>query len=701
MTEPRPEFDWMSALEVSRAEERIFRVRSILFAGIALLTGGAAVVGAVPASSLPPVLAVLAVGGLASWLTISHARKHRVSPIHAYVNNTIDITAITGVAAGSILSESHHAALLSPIHLAYFLVIIGSATRFHVASTLYAAALATAEYAAVAVWIHNHPGWASSQHALDVFVHPGSLAVRGAMLLAAGGIATYLIQRVKAAVMASHAAQKLHARVVNEISDGLLVFDEAARIVEANAAASDLIGVPRSVLLDLEAATVLPDPLWSVLHERWPRILAEGVAAAEGIQIPRDGLPSRFVDIDARSVSLHDETIVRVVLRDVTAEQSLWEKDSHYKRLTAVRNLATAMSHEFNNILSSIEASAFVLSEAIPADSPEREEVKIIRTAAGRATTLVREIADLTDTRRPHSGPVDVSRVVDKALVAGKPAEAGPVMVSAEIEQDILNVVGDEGQLVRALAKIIGAAYGAMLDGGKLTITAQNHRLSARTRDLPAGDYVQVEVADTGIGMPADMIERAFEPFPHGESRRWTGFALAGARAVVSRHGGTIDLTSSLGHGTTFRILLPATRRSTAEHPASKRPDAVASRKARLLVVDDDAGSRRSLARVLATRGYEIHLAEDGRTALDMCESEKGAFDLVLLDMVMPGLTGRDVLAALRSRFPSIKVLVVTGDADEAIAEEALQLGASGVTHKPFDVLRLFDQVRSLTASPP
>jgi len=696
MSDPRPEFDWMSALDLTRAEDRLFRLRSTLLAGFALVCGVAFVFQAIPLSSLLVLLSCLAVAAVASWMTLFFSRRRRFRPSCAFIYNTIDVTAITGIMVASMFTESPHTAALGPAHVAYFLVIIGSATRFHAASTIYASVLASAQYAAVAAWVRGHPGTAAHSVAHDL-VHPGSIAIRVAVILAAGGVTVLFIRRVRDAILVSQASQKLHARVVNEISDGLLVCDTAGRIVEANAAASELLGVARSVLLNLDAATVLPDPLWSTLHARWAEVLTDGVATAEGIPIPRDGGPSRFVDVDARCVRVQDERIVRIVLRDVTAEQSLWEKDSHFKRLAAMRKLATSISHEFNNILSTIESSAFVLSESIASDSPQQEEVKTIRGAADRATALVREIADLTDTRRPGGTPIQVLHLVDKSLALGKRGGNDGVSVRVDVPSGVLNVVGDEAQIVRALGKVIGAAYGAMLDGGKLAITARNLRVTTRTKDLAAGEYVAIEVSDTGIGMPADAAERAFDPFHSVEAARWTGFGLAGARAVVARHGGTLDLRSAIGRGTTYTITLPATRESSASTVAGDGQEPSAGRGARLLVVDDDPGSRRSLARVLATRGYEIYLAEDGKAALDLCEREKGRFDLVLLDMVMPGLSGRDVLAALRARFPSIKVLVVTGDSDEAVADEAIQLGAAGVTHKPFDVLHLFEMVRTLT----
>ena len=699
MEPTRPQLDWMSALDVMQSEARISRVRAFIFSGFAVACGLAYLFGAIPGISVTAFLACISVGILASLAAIRHADRRRSRPLHWYAGNTIDISLITGIIAVGVITGARDAGALGPAHLAYFAFVILAATRFHVASTLYAAVLAALQYAAVCAWIANaHPNDLAAS-APDNLLTPAAVAIRVLLILLTGGLAALFVRRVHDAGRAMQETQKLHARVVNEISDGLIVCRENGRIVDANTAASELLGVPRSVLVDLDAASVLPDPLWSILQNRWPMVLADGAASAESVRITRERGLARFVDVDARRLRMQEGTLVRIVLRDVTAEQSLWEKDSHYARLASLRKLASTLSHDFNNVLSSIEASAFIIDEALPVDAPEHEEVAIIRSSTARAASLVREIADLTDTRRPDLTPVDVADLIDLALHQAKPAAEVPVIVSVTVSPDVQNIFGDAPQLVRAIAKVIASGYAAMLDGGNLTLTAGNLTVKARQPELSAGDYVALEITDTGIGMPADMIEHVFDPLATGDGRRWTGFALASAHAIVARHGGSIGIKSTIGKGTTCTLTLPATRRELISDVVPQTSPDGASKRARLLVVDDDPGSRRSLARVLSTRGYDVRLAEDGRKALDICDVEEGSFDLVLLDMVMPGLSGKDVLAALRSRFPSMKVLVVTGDANESLRNEVMELGAAAVTYKPFDVLQLFDQVRSLTSS--
>ena len=247
------------------------------------------------------------------------------------------------------------------------------------------------------------------------------------------------------------------------------------------------------------------------------------------------------------------------------------------------------------------------------------------------------------------------------------------------------------------LGNLVGCAYAAMLDGGSLSVTAENVTLTEAQSDLEAGDYVAIRFKDTGIGIPADMVERAFDPFFANDGRRWTGFALANVRAVVSRHGGTVDLVSNLGRGTEYTVRLPATDQPMIRGATPLPPRVTKQSKVRLLVVDDEPANRNSLARLLSTRGYEVVLAEDGRHAIEICEQHKGQFDLVLLDLVMPGLNGKDVVVALRARYPDIKVLLVTGFADQQLLEEAMELGAASSATKPFDVPELLGQIQELT----
>lgn|GEM_PF-520843 len=687
MEPSRHEPGWMSLLDESRTEERVSHLRSATVALISFAVLWAYAHGQLLGTPAILVVVVLTVGLGASLVTLSIARNRTPLPRLAYINNFIDVSVVTTVLVASFHGSSSTLNLAG--QLSYLLVVAISGLRFQLASSLFASGLAAFQTACAAVYLY-------SMTYRPPFTHVADLVLVAIVLAFAGGLVAALVLGARRSADTFDEVERIHRRVLNQVSDGLLVCNSVGRIVDVNAAASELLGIPRGVLVDLDVFRALPGPLARELEKRWQETLVEGFLLVENLRFNRNRDDVCVLDVAAYRVRYRGDDVVQIVLRDTTAERRLRDQSLQNDRLRSLQSLAGGIAHEFNNMFASIEASSYVLAEAIPKSAPETMEVEIIRSAAARAAGLVRELRDLTDVQRPHAVPLDVTDLLDRAVATGK-GDCASVKVVVEIEPGVKRLLGDEGQLVRAFANLVGCAYGAMLDGGTLRIRAQNVAVDESSDDLAVGQYVAVAIEDTGIGLPADMVARAFDPFFASDGRRWTGFALANVRAVVTRHGGTVTLKSSLGRGTTYSVHLPATDRLVPrEHPRVS-PRASSEDRIRLLVVDDEAANRNSLARLLSTRGYEVVLAEDGRHAIEACEQCKGRFDLVLLDLVMPGLNGKDVVVALRARYPDIRVLLVTGFADEQLLDEALELGAASCATKPFDVPQLLTQIQQLT----
>jgi PAS domain S-box-containing protein len=678
----------MSLLDESRTEERVSHLRSAIVIVVALAALWAFVRGQLDGTPALSTFVFLSVGLAAPLVTLSISRTRIPPPRLVFLNNGIDISVMSGVLVASLYAND--STLSMAAQLGYLLMVAVSGLRFHLASSLFASGFAALQVIAVAI------------HLLLMSTPPSFTQVSGLVLLAvvlalAGGLVVALVLGARRSVASFDEVERIHRRVLNQVSDGLLVCNSVGRIVDVNAAASEVLGLPRGVLVDLEAFTALPGPLAKELERRWQETLAEGFVLVENLRFERRE-ETCSLDVAAYRVRYRGNDVVQIVLRDTTAEQRLLDQSLQNDRLESLRSLAGGIAHEFNNMFASIEASSYVLAEAIPETAPETVEVEIIRSAAARAAGLVRELRDLTDMRKPQAVPLDVPSLIERALATGQ--GDGSVEVVAQIAPNVKRLLGDDGQIVRALANLIGCAHGSMLDGGTLTIRAENVLVEESREELVAGEYVSIRIEDTGIGLPADMVARAFDPFFANDGGRWTGFALANVRAVVSRHGGTVELVSNLGRGTVYTLRLPATDRPAVRGSTPLAPRAMGSKKARLLVVDDEAANRNSLARLLSTRGYEVVLAEDGRHAIEACEQCKGQFDLVLLDLVMPGLNGKDVVVALRARYPDIRVLLVTGFADQQLLEEALEVGASSCATKPFDVPQLLGQIQELTEGP-
>jgi PAS domain S-box-containing protein len=632
------------------------------------------------------VFGFLVVGLAASLVALSLARNRSPLPRFAYINGAIDVTVVTAVLVASFHGSS--TTMMLAAALSYLLFSAVSALRFQLPSSLFTVALAAFEIAGAAIYLHT-------MMYQPPFVRVMDLILLIIVLVVTGGVVTLSVVGARKSTNASDELERIHRRVLNQVSDGLLVCNSAGRIVDSNAAASDVLGIPRGVLVGLEAYTALPGPLARELEKCWQQALVEGFVLIENLRLGRGQEDTSVLDVAVYRVRYEGDDVIQILLRDATAEQRLLEQTQRSDRLYSLQSLAGGVAHEFNNMFASIEASSYVLAESIPKDAPESMEVEIIRSATARATGLVRELRDLIDTQSPHAVPLDVAALIDRAVTLGKGESNVEVLV--HIDSGIKRVLGDEGQLERAFANLVGCSYASMLDGGTLRIHASSDSLSL-PKGLAPGQYVAITIEDTGIGIPADMVPRAFEPMFSSDGGRWTGLALANARAVITRHGGVISLESSVGKGTSYFVFLPATDRPAVKALRPVTAPSSHKDKIRLLVVDDEAANRNSLARLLSTRGYEVVLAEDGRRAIEACEQCDGRFDLVLLDLVMPGLNGKDVVVALRARYPSIRVLLVTGFADEQLVEEAMKLGAASFASKPFDVPQLLSQIQQLTS---
>ncbi len=696
--EPR-DFAWMIHLDVRRTEERICLIRAgaiLVFALGAIVSNACSVM---PAQTLMLTLVCLTSGLVASLGLWHLIRVRQPTPTYWYATTTIDVTLVSVVLLTSLVTGSCHVALIGPSHAAYLMILVGSAIRFHVPSMLYTAGLTALELTIVSIIARIVYRPMAPNPVMDTLLSPAAIFFRPVFLLLTALLLLVLVRRAHKFVASLQDFEKVHMRMVNQVSDGFIVCSSDARIMEVNTAACELLDLSRNLLVELNATSALPGCLSTALEERWNEVLTEGFTAAQDLSIPTANHETRILDMVAQKLLYRKEHIVHIVLRDVTSQRNLAAQDAQINRLRALRAFAEETAHEFNNILASVEASSFILSEAIAESAPYYPEVKTIRNGTARATSLVRALVDLSDIRHVTAEPVILGRLLDKALATSHPANS-PVQIIQDIAPDVKCILGDEGQIVRALSHLIDFAHGAMLDGGTLRITAKNHKIAGHQDSLPPGDYVEIGLSDTGIGMPRDVAAKAFDFVASKPGRHGLGFALPNAHSIIARHGGSIQLHSSVGQGTVFTVRFPATEPTSdkASTGESTRPPA-SNRRPRLLVVDDEPANRTSLARLLSMRGYEVLLAEDGPCAVRLCESQSAPFDLVLLDLLMPGMNGKDVLVALRQRFPKIKVLMVTGYADQSLIEEALASGATGVTYKPFNVPDLLEKVKKLTAS--
>jgi signal transduction histidine kinase/DNA-binding response OmpR family regulator len=360
------------------------------------------------------------------------------------------------------------------------------------------------------------------------------------------------------------------------------------------------------------------------------------------------------------------------------------------ERLRALGEMAAGVAHDFNNLLSVILGRAELMLRRVREPSMIRD-LEAVRRAAQDGADTVRRIQEFTRTRRTRSFErVDLADVAREVIELTRPrweveAQSRGVRYEFTVEGLAPPVAGRPEELREVLTNLITNAVDAMPDGGRCTV-----RLDARP------DWAAISVKDTGVGMPEEMRRRVFEPFFTSKGPRGTGLGLAVSWGIVTRHGGTIEVDSAPGEGSTFVVRLPI--------PVSL-PDSVTgmtvappSRTARVLIIEDEPEVQAVLADMLREAGYVVVVAKDGPNGLERCELEP--MDIVLSDISMPGLSGWDVATRLRTRFPEIPIGFVTGWGDQLDPERLTRTGVSFVIAKPFQTLDVLRHVAQALNAP-
>jgi signal transduction histidine kinase/ActR/RegA family two-component response regulator len=385
----------------------------------------------------------------------------------------------------------------------------------------------------------------------------------------------------------------------------------------------------------------------------------------------------------------------------VTEHHHLEEQIRQAVKVEAVGRLAGGIAHDFNNILTAILGTTQLLQRELGPEAPHYADVEEIRRAAERAADLTRQL--LAYSRRQVLAPrvLDLNAVVrglDHMLrrLIGEDVELINVLA-----QQLAPVRADPGQVEQVIVNLAINARDAMPRGGKLTIETANIDLDAAfARAHPGaipGSYVQLRVDDTGAGMDAETRAHLFEPFFTTKSvGKGTGLGLATVYGIVKQSGGYISVDSEPGRGTVFAIFLPRTT-GTPEPPAGPQsPGQPARGTETILFVEDEETVRTLSVRALRRLGYQVLAAPGGTDALLVAKGHKGLIHMVLTDVVMPGLGGRELVRQLAVMRPEMKVLYISGYSDEAITQHGVLDPGTAFLQKPFTPDRLASKVREV-----
>ncbi|GAA1026383.1 PAS domain-containing hybrid sensor histidine kinase/response regulator [Virgisporangium ochraceum] len=524
--------------------------------------------------------------------------------------------------------------------------------------------------------------------------------------------------------------------------DAIVGVDRAGLIVMANAQAvrlfgyrrDDLIGRPIEILVPEAARQGHPQHRDAYFGDPRPRPMGAHLQLAarrrDGTEFP--------VEISLSALGTGPDTIVSAAIRDITERLELQAERERLKaqaererlqtrlhqaeRLESLGQLAGGVAHDFNNLLAvMLNYTAFVAEEVAELrdgsgdDRPSQtaherwtrllNDIGQIRRAGERATELTHQL--LAFGRREVVRPIvlDLNTVLSDVEQLLHRTLGEHIWLHSMLAVDLWPVLADPGQIEQVIVNLAVNARDAMPDGGTLQIQTRNRTLTtgeASLHDLPPGRYVEMQVADTGVGMSPDVIERACEPFfttkPKGEG---TGLGLATIYGIVSQAGGAMRIASVPGAGTQITTLFPVTdaQPTRAEAPCPERRDRRGGET--VLVVEDEEALREVTRRILDRNGYHVLTAADGAEAVKVADAYPADIDLLLTDVVMPKMLGKEVAAQLRSSRPDVRVLFMSGYAQPVLACQGTLDPGVVLIGKPFTEPDLLDRIRAVLDDTP
>ncbi|MGH7515328.1 MAG: ATP-binding protein [Gemmatimonadales bacterium] len=470
-------------------------------------------------------------------------------------------------------------------------------------------------------------------------------------------------------------------------------------------------------LLGVEESRLLGTPVEAMLHpDDVGRELAERERLLRGETRTLD-LETRWVRPAGRPLWMYvNASIVEdaggrpryllMYLRDITERKSLEDQLRLAQKMEAVGQLAGGIAHDFNNLLTAILGSTELLLASTDAEDQRRDDVQEIGRAAHRASALVRQLLAFSRKQVMQPRLVNVNAIVREMGGMLRRLVGERIVLRLDLDPALGDVTADPGQLEQVIANLGVNARDAMPEGGTLLIaTANVSRMGmpgATDEGIPGGPLVVLIVKDSGTGMDEHVLAHLFEPFfTTKELGRGTGLGLATVYGIVRQSGGQIQVTSRPGEGSTFTLYLPrveATGRPGAAAPGVPTP--VPGGTETVLVVEDEEAVRHLICRVLRTKGYRVLEAPHAEAALLVAGSTPAPIDLLVTDMVMPGMGGTALAAELIAVRPSLRVLFITGYAPEAVERRGELTDTSGLLEKPFSADQLARKVREVLAPP-
>ena len=491
--------------------------------------------------------------------------------------------------------------------------------------------------------------------------------------------------------------------LIEASSDAVMVLDRDARLTFASPAFRSLTGLDPSESLGTSLLDLAhPDDREAIRHALLCALVDGGVGDVRSIECRMRHREAGWITVEAAARNLQGQRGIDGLLvsaRDITRRRRLEEDLAQAQKMEAVGRLAGGIAHDFNNILTAIMGYAELLASQPEMSAEARQDVAEISVAARRAAELTQQLLAYSRKQMLKPRVLDLNDLIRRTENLLRRLIGEHVDIVTDLAPDVRPVEADPSQLETVVVNLAVNSRDAMPDGGTLTVRTGNLPVAPSAQwpeaGLPPGDYVCLEVSDTGVGMDEATQKRLFEPFfTTKEFGKGTGLGLATVYGIVRQSGGQVSVRSQPGAGTTVTVLLPAGGSVVAAAPEAETDAGVRGNEAVLLVEDEEA-VRRLMHETLRRAGYRVRSAVTAAEALALLDEGDGV-DILVTDVVMPGMSGRRLADLVLQRRPGMRVLFVSGYTDDQALQGGRNATSSLHLSKPFSPAALAAKVREV-----
>ncbi len=497
-------------------------------------------------------------------------------------------------------------------------------------------------------------------------------------------------------------AEELYHSLLSSTADAVLLLDANQKAQYINPAFTRIFGWKLKELAD-EKNPHVPRPLVAPFLETIRKIMSDGISI-QGFETQRFNRDGNILDVSISASRYLDHegnpAGVVLILRDISEQKRYQWHMEQAQKMESIGTLAGGVAHDFNNLLMGIQGRLSLLMLNMPQTDARHTHLKEMEDYILRAADLTRQLLGIARTKKMEVKTTDINALVQKQnRMFGRTSKE--VIIHEDLDASLAPADVDQRQIEQVLLNIYVNASHAMPGGGNMYVRTSNEKLGrSRTEpyDVKLGRYIRISITDTGAGMDPAVLKRIFEPFFTTKDReRGTGLGLASAYGIIRNHGGFITVYSEKGKGSTFNIYIPASTKIPVEEAPHFHE--IVEGEGTVLLVDDEDMILNVAEEMIRALGYEVITARGGENAVAVFQEQREKIDMVILDLIMPKVSGSETFDELRKIDPDIKILLSSGYSINGDASALIKRGCNGFIQKPFSIHELSIKIKAVLAS--